>query len=191
MNKRIKKITYTLERPCGLTLIELLIALAITGLISIALAMFLTQSMDVWVEGEKKSDIVNESKGAMDIITRELKHAIKWDNMEAETSSVKFKVDLYGDGESEIVEFKIDPTDSTKLQRIEQGTEDDGTSYTYTSTIADYVTGITFTYYSSTGEFIPAPGTYDDIIYIKIALNMQENVSVEVKVHLRNFRKYW
>ena len=66
---------FSTKSSAGLTLIEILVALAILGMIAMALYGILKGGLDVWRGGKERTDIIAQARVAMDRLTREAREA--------------------------------------------------------------------------------------------------------------------
>lgn len=108
----------------GITLIEILVALAILGMIALALYGILKGGLDVWRGGKERTDIIAQARVAMDRMTRELREA---DVPTGETTNIihdmfprayiQFSADIEDDGTYEMITYSWSGTAEDSLSR--------------------------------------------------------------------------
>lgn len=195
MKEMLKKVRdKDLVSRLGITLIEMLIAIFILGLIAVAIATFLSQGVNVWLAEEKQADITSRAKEAVGRMGREIKHTARGGiaTNAAKDYELEFDVDLDNNGENETVKFKIYDADNDGEDELTR--EEGGNEYVLAENVKnkDKSTHL-FNYYSSaTGSEMSTPVSNPDYIrFIEIKLEMPEDIWVSSRVYLRNFKKIW
>ncbi len=167
--------------PTGLTLIEILVALAILGMIAMALYGILKGGLDVWRGGKERTDIIAQARVAMDRLTREAREAT-W--MEAaDATSINFSAYLLDTTTLKDVSYYYDSAQHI-LYRNEEGVGG--------KEMAKYMDSFSLYYYSKWADntinsFTPEAGSYNSIWMIEIEAKLKRGATGEEDVvHLRS-----
>jgi prepilin-type N-terminal cleavage/methylation domain-containing protein len=165
----------------GVTLLELVIAIGIVGMLSLGLAFMITQGLEVWTGGTKRTDIVDKGRMAMERFSRELRQAERFTVDTWTANNIKFNVVLYYT--TYIVEYKFA---NNALQRSEKTSATAADDFV---NLAQSVNNLTFTYYNRIGG---SPAAANDIRTVRVSLVMdmpspEQDVTLETEVQLRNF----
>jgi len=164
----------------GITLVELLMAMALFSvIIAVTISMF-TLSLDVWGSGRSRFDITQDGNLALERIVRYLELA---SNITAATETeITFDADVYNDGTDDTITITFDAVTKKLNQTI------DGV----TMTLAPYVQDFTFSYYQSDTETPFTPLIQDDrdtICVIMLSLTMNrgsETITLGSSAYCRN-----
>lgn len=161
----------------GFTLIELVIVITIIGIISGVVGYILLGTVQGWTFKASRNDLLWDGRLAMNRMVREIRE-IKDSTSVTTADSSQFKfIDMHDTD----ITYSIN---STILNRTEGGTS---------NKIAENVSAIVFTYYSSSGSTITTPlvaPLSTDIRRIKIDLTLTkggENVYLQSEGVPRNF----
>ena len=169
----------------GLTLIEILVALAILGMIAMALYGILKGGLDVWQGGKERTDIIAQARVAMDRLTRELREATYM--KAAGETGINFSAYLGTTSSKEISYYY------NSSQDILYRNEDSGGG----REMAKYMNSFSLYYYSKGDDgaihsFDPSAET-DDIWMIEIKSKVKKDdniVNLRSTVQPRNYSEY-
>jgi prepilin-type N-terminal cleavage/methylation domain-containing protein len=169
----------------GFTLVETLMAIALTALVSLALAQMLRYFYVTNAYALQESQAVASARRAIEDSMRALREASygadgAYPIRSAGTSSLAFFADVDGDGTVEAVSYAL--VGNTLYEAV---TEPAGASYAgqspATSTIAAYVTNDAatpvFTYYDAAGEALSAPVDIAEIASVETRVVVDVNVN--------------
>ncbi|MCM8784553.1 MAG: prepilin-type N-terminal cleavage/methylation domain-containing protein [Candidatus Omnitrophica bacterium] len=165
----------------SVTLVELLIAIAIVGIISLGLTFMLTQGLKVWTGGTARTDIVDRGRIALERLSRELRQAERFTVTTWTANNIKFNVVL--GGTTYIVEYKLANNSLLRSEKTSAEASDDFIS------LANYVNNLTFTYYNKIGS---TPASANEIRTVRVNLVMdmpqpEQDVILTSEIQLRNF----
>lgn len=169
----------------SVTLIEMLVSIAVMGIIVVSLSTFLNQGINIWLEGQSTANIANEARSAIRMITRELKHVERKGISNAGSNTLTFEVDLNKDGNNEKIKYYVSGNNLKK----KEDTDNDGDLNDAGYNVATKVSSLGFTYYDS--SMTTPVSTTDDIRYVKVSVKMEEDISVSSTVFLRNYKVSW
>lgn len=166
----------------AVTLIEILIAIAIVGMLSLGLTFMITQGLKVWTGGTARTDIGDQGRIALDRLSRELRQAERFTVVTWTANNIKFNVVL--GYTTYIVEYKLANNALQRSEKTSAGAADDFVN------LARSVNDLTFTYYNKTGG---TPATANDIRTMRVELVMdmpspEQDVTLTSEIQLRNFR---
>ncbi len=156
----------------GITLIEAIVIIVIVGIISIGIANFIRQAVDIYRFIDFHNDVSFEGKKALDWIIRDLKKIKDTKSINtAESTHINFESseDEDENGVDDVVDINFDSTQHLITRSIDGGT----TTYP----LCRDVENLTFTYYDSSGNIIPAPvarNKLDDIRKIRVEITLQK-----------------
>ncbi len=169
----------------AVTLIEILIAIAIVGMLSLGLTFMITQGLKVWTGGTARTDIVDQGRIALDRLSRELRQAERFTVTTWTANNIKFNVVL--SYTTYIVEYKLANNALQRSEKTSAGAADDFVN------LARSVNNLTLTYYNKTGGTLAAANAAaNDIRTVRVELVMampapEKNVNMTSEVQLRNF----
>lgn len=113
-----------MARCAGFTIVEVLIAIALLGVVAGSIYNFLTSQRKSWDSQVAISGAQRDARLALDLVARQLRMAGYKNSSgpamtSALTDSIAFKADLNNDGTAETVTFALDSADSSnkKLKR--------------------------------------------------------------------------
>jgi len=162
-----------MNRIKGVTLIEAIVIIVIVGIISIGIANFIRQAVDIYRFIDFHNDTSFEGKKALDWIIRDLKKIkdIRSINT-AESTHINFESseDEDENGVDDVIDINFDSAQHIINRSIDGGT----ISYP----LCRDVENLTFTYYDSSGNIIPAPvarSRLDDIRKIRVEITLQRD----------------
>ncbi len=164
----------------SITLVELLVVMALIGILFLGLSLFLREGTEVWVVSRTRADITSQTRIALDRMVRETRQAKRGSITVASTDVFEFKADLNNDGRATTIRYSIT---GASIIRTESGTPHN---------MADNAVFLAFNYYNAAGTPL-APGTQterDNIRWARITLTMEEDIELKSKVFLRNFRVF-
>lgn len=121
----------------GLTLIELLIVIAVMGIVSLGLYYVLRAGMTSWETGEKRTDIIQHARLAMDRLSREVREARYIAS--ADAGSINFSAYLGKDASENPYDITYSYHGSALYRTADAGSE---------KMLAMNVTDFNLTYYS-------------------------------------------
>lgn len=156
----------------GVTLIEIIVIIVIVGIISVGIANFIRQAIDIYRFIDFHNDVSFEGKKALDWIIRDLKKIKDTRSINtAESEHINFESseDEDENGVEDIIDINFDSTQHIISRSIDGGT----TAYP----LCRDVESLTFTYYDSSGNIIPAPvarNRLDDIRKIRVEITLQK-----------------
>ncbi len=162
-----------MHRIKGVTLIEAIVIITIVGIISIGLANFIRQTIDIWKLIDFHNDVSFEGKKALDWIIRDLKKIKDTRSINtAESEHINFESseDEDENGIQDIIDINFDSNQHIINRSIDGGT----TIYP----LCRDVENLTFTYYDSLGNIIPTPvarSRLDDIRKIRVEITLQRD----------------
>jgi|GEM_PF-5969430 len=165
----------------GVTLIELLIALLIVGIISLGLTFMLTQGLKVWTGGTRRTDIVDRGRIALDRLSRELRQAERFTITTMNNTDIEFNVVL--SGMTYIVAYKFSNGALWRSEKTNATAANDFIS------LANYVNNLTFTYYDKTGAETSST-TAVRTVRVSLVMDMpqpEQDVILTSEIQLRNF----
>lgn len=165
----------------GLTLIELLIALAIVGIISIGLIFMLTQGLKVWTGGTARTDIVDRGRIALDRLSRELRQAERFTINVMNATDIQFNV--VGGVTNYVIAYKFTNNALWRSEKTNMSSPNDFVP------IANYVTNLTFSYYDKTGA-VTSSTTAVRTVRVALVIDMpapEQDVTLTTEIQLRNF----
>lgn len=160
----------------GFTLIELIIVIAIVGIISGIIGFILLASIDAWTLAVNRNDIVSDGRIAMDRMVREIRE-VKNAATVVTADSNQFR---FTNADNIDITYSLS---STNLNRAQDG---------QTNVLAENVSGLAFTYYDANGAVIPGPAVSPldtDIKRVQINLTFTKNshaMYLQSGVSLRN-----
>lgn len=169
----------------GFTLVELLVAIAIGGLLITAIYALLNTNSKLYYSEENTMMMTRDLRASTDFLIREIRMAgynptgasgIGF-QVGTSTTSIHFTMDIGGDGAitgtEEIEYYTVSLNEIDSLLRRTGGATNDSLNYL----IAEYITSLEFNYYDSTGaEFTSFPLSTTDLgnIYgVKITINAE------------------
>jgi len=159
--------------PHGFSLIELLVALVIGMIVMASVATTFTTQTRAYSAQEQINQMEQNARGALDIMSREIKMAGYRPNggsvtgvVSYSSTSLTIQADLDADGaislsgsDNEQITYAYDSVNNKITRQIGTATA---------ATLAENISGFTFTYYKATGSSLATSAT--DIRRIKIAL---------------------
>lgn len=161
----------------GFTLIELIIVITIIGIIAGAVGFILLGSIDAWTFKFNRNDLLWDARLSMNRMSREIREIRDLTSVTTATSS-QFRF------------INVDDVDITySLSSTDLNRTEDGTS----NVLAENVSGLTFTYYDSSGATISSPNvspSETDIRRVRINLTLtknSENFYLQADSRPRNF----
>lgn len=145
----------------GFTLIEVVVAMAIFGLIFTGVSNLMFAGMQSWAYGENHIDVMQNLRYSLDIMTRELRQA---DQIDASSDGdyIKFTID------TDTFQYQLD-TANHEIQRIKNSDN---------QPLASQVESISFSY-------DPSPGSGVSMEYITISLRGLEESGKEIFLQSR------
>ncbi len=180
--------------PTGITLVEILVALAILGMIALALYGILKGGLDVWRGGKERTDAIAQARVAMDRLTREVREATYM--VSASDTMLRFSAYLLGTAAADYKDISYYYDSASGILYRHNVTDDIQAEMAY------FVTDFDFDYYSKGDDgaihsFSPGYGTYDDIWMIAIDAQVtrgptgeQNVVNLRSTVQPRNYSEY-
>lgn len=165
----------------GVTLIELLIAIAIVGILSLGLTFMITQGLKVWTGGTKRTDIVDQGRIALERLSRELRQAERFTIATMNATDIQFNTVL--DGTTYIVAYKFANNALWRSEKTSAGAANDFVP------LANYVSNFTFTYYDKNGA-VTASSTAVRTVRVNLVMDMpqpEQDVTLTSEIQLRNF----
>jgi len=165
------------------TLIELVIAIMIVGMLSLGLAYIITSGLKVWSSGQSRSDITDQGRIALERMSREVRQAARNTVVTWTANDVKFNTVL-GGNTTYVVEYKLSGTALQRSEKTNAAAADDFVN------IANAVNNINITYYNKSGTTAATAG---DIRTVRVSLVMdmpapEKDVTLESEAQLRNFK---
>jgi len=162
----------------GFTLIELIIVITIIGIITGVVGFVLFGAVDAWTFKFNRSDILSDGRPAMNRMVREIREIRDNDSVATASSS----------------EFRFTNVDNVDITYNLSSTDLNRTANGVTNTLAEDVSGLTFTYYDSCASgatpIAPTVGTDTNIRRVQIDLTLTkngENLYVQSQSVPRNF----
>jgi prepilin-type N-terminal cleavage/methylation domain-containing protein len=176
----------------GFTLIEVLIALGILGIIILGMYGILKGGMDIWRGGKEKTDVIAQARLAMDRLTRELRATDEI--LGCTAGEITFSTELTGDATDERIRYYSAETYLYRSVGV-AGADNE---------IARNIDTFTLTYYSQDGDGVylfsspPSTATARNSIWmVEIETKVQTGLSGEEaevnlrsSVHPRNYPKW-
>jgi len=192
----------------GYTLIEALIAVAITGILIVIIFEFIHQTFQMQTFISEQSQAISEAQDGIEIFTQELREVVPADTgaygiVEAEENSLTFYSDIDSDVTTERVHYFLEEGNLIKgiLEPsgdplVYSGTE---TELILSSSIVNEASAPIFTYYdqnypeASTALAYPADVTSVTLVQVNLQINvtperMPDTYSLKTFVQLRNFK---
>ena len=169
------------KAPKGLTLIELLIVVAISAVIMIALLSLYMEGQKYFFNENAKADTIEDSRFPMTWISRDLREALQVvashgsystdaNTVVLELPSLDPGTGALMTGSQDYIIYRRNPTYPEKLERIivaEPGTG----RQDRTRVMADAVNAFVLTYYQQDGITQVTPTTYTDTFIVDITLS--------------------
>jgi type II secretory pathway pseudopilin PulG len=162
----------TNERASGFTLIEALVSMTIFLALLTAVLSAFGPSRELYTRGERKVDVQQNARLAVAEMSRQIRMAgyfaenfadappaplVADPILVATDSALAIHGDADGSGASSVFLFCLD---GTTLRRTQAGKAvENAYKCDQGEVLADYVTGLTFTYYDEDGDPIPNPPT--------------------------------
>lgn len=168
----------------GVTIIELLIAILIVGMLSLGLAYMITSGLKVWSGGKKRTELLDQGRISMERFSRELRQAVRNTLGGCIVNDIKFNAVL-GGSTTYIVEYKLSETALQRSEKTSAGAADDFVN------IAESVNNLNITYYNSVGGVTSTPS---DVRTVRVTLVMdmpdpEQDINITTEVRPRNFMK--
>ncbi|RKY40288.1 MAG: hypothetical protein DRP76_02275 [Candidatus Omnitrophota bacterium] len=164
-----------------ITLIEMIVAIVIVGIISIGISKFVRQTIDIWRFLDFRNEISFEAKKALDWIIRDLKKIKDKNSINiAQSSHINFESseDEDNNGVLDIIDINFLPAERTIIRSIDGGVT--------TSPLCREVENLTFSYFDGDGN----PTTIRRLIRkIRVEITLQkgeENINFFSVVIPRN-----
>ncbi|MCX5657383.1 MAG: prepilin-type N-terminal cleavage/methylation domain-containing protein [Candidatus Omnitrophica bacterium] len=167
----------------GVTIIELLIAILIVGMLSLGLAYMITSGLKVWSGGQKRTEMMDQGRISVERVSRELRQAVRNTIATYNDTDVKFNA-ILGGNTTYIVEYKLSGTALQRSEKTSSGAADDFVN------IAESVNNLNIVYYNNSGG---TPSTANEIRTVRVTLIMdmpapEQDVNLTTEVQLRNFK---
>ena len=169
----------------GVTLIELIMAITIVGILAAVSSLYIKETIDLWRFLSFRSEAVAQGRTALIRMDREIRQVKDSASIAiADLSRLRFtSLDLSGDGNDDTVEFYRDAA-TNELRRIFNNSPAQG------DILASGVTNLLFTYYNSANSEIPVPVTDTTQVYrIAIEINIASGTqtkTLKAQVYPRN-----
>jgi len=174
------------KRKTGFSLLELVISIAILGIISVSLSIVFTRGYSVFKIEKSRNLMQEESRTAIDIVDSWIRKTysvlssytaldltvyttdaqvliLKIQSIDADSALIS--------GTYDYLIFKINPSNSARLEKITYA-DAASTRTSGTLTIALHLNSLAFTYYDSTG--IQLAADYENSVLIKTLISSQE-----------------
>lgn len=166
----------------AVTLIELVIAILIVGMLSLGLAKMITSGLKAWTSGQSRVDIADKGRVAMERMSRELRQAARNTLTTMTANNIKFNVVL--EGTTYIVEYKFAGGALQRSEKTSGGAADDFVN------IARNVNNLNIAYYDKAGA---VTGTANNVRTVRVGLVMdmpspEKDVTLQTEIQLRNFK---
>lgn len=145
----------------GFTLVELVIVISVTGVVAVITGSILLGVIDAWTFKFNRSDMLRDGRLAINRMVREIR-AVRDITSVTTASSSQFR--FIDSGNADIT-YNLS---ATNLNRTENGT---------VNLLAENVSGLSFTYYNTSGTIIPVPTVFPitNIRRVRIDLTLTEN----------------
>jgi prepilin-type N-terminal cleavage/methylation domain-containing protein len=157
----------------GFSLIEMMVVVAILGLIVLGLVTFFTGGARSWVSGQSQLQAQREARQAMDRMVREIREG---KNVHKDSNGTKIII-IYSD-------------DTTKKYEKVSSTLMEGSSPLINNLIEkNYTTYPIFRYYNETDEVVPNGNNISKVhIVLEVDVDKDENpdITLNTDVNLRN-----
>ncbi len=158
----------------GFSLIELMVVVAILGLIVLGLVTFFTGGTKSWVAGQSQLEAQRNARQAMDRMVREIREG---KNVHEDSNDTKIIIIYYDD--------------TTKKYEKVSSTLKEGSSPLINNLIEkDYTTYPIFRYYNETDEVVPNGNNISKVhILLEVDVDKDNNpdITLNTDVNLRNF----
>ena len=174
------KIIFYKQNQKGFSLIEMMVVVAILGLIVLGLVTFFTGGARSWIAGQSQLKAQREARQAIDRIVREIR-----EGNEIKSNSDSYSVTVY------IPSFPLEGIDERYVFYALSGTtmQRDG------NPLIDNVLKITgetiFEYYNNSGTEVPSPDATVSKIHINLKVDVDKDsnpdITLNTDVNLRNF----
>ncbi len=166
----------------GVTVIELLIAILVVGMLSLGLAYIITSGLKVWSGGQKRTEVLDQGRISIERLSRELRQAVRNTLATLTVNDVKFNAVL-GGNTTYIVEYKLSGTALQRSEKTSAGAADDFVN------IAESINNLNITYYDSAGA---ETATASDVRTVRVTLVMdmpapEQDINIITEVRPRNF----
>lgn len=169
------------KAPKGMTLIELLIVVAISAVIMIALLSLYMEGQKYFFNENAKADTIEDSRFPMTWISRDVREALQvvagHGSYSTDTNTVVLELPSIDPGTGALMTGSLDyiiyrrnPTYPEKLERIIDAAEGTGRQ-DRTRVMADAVNAFVLTYYQQDGITQVTPTTYTDTFIVDITLS--------------------
>jgi prepilin-type N-terminal cleavage/methylation domain-containing protein len=166
-----------MKKNKGFTLIELIITIAIVGIISVIIGSMLLGIINAWTFKFSRNDLLWDARIAINRMTREIR-TVKNSTSVITASASQFR---FIDTGNKNITYSLS---STNLNRTEDGAA---------NLLAENVSSLTFTYYNSSDIVIPSPTvnpSATDIRRVRINLTFTkngQNVYLQSDASTKNF----
>ncbi|MCM8784461.1 MAG: prepilin-type N-terminal cleavage/methylation domain-containing protein [Candidatus Omnitrophica bacterium] len=165
----------------SVTLIELLIAIAIVGILSVGLTYMLTQGLKVWMGGTARTDIVDRGRVALERLSRELRQAERFTITTMNATDIQFNAVL--SGTTYVIAYKFTNNALWRSEKTNMAAANDFVS------LAKSVNNLTFSYYDKNGA-VTTSTTAVRVVRVDLVLDMpspEQDVTLNTDIQLRNF----
>lgn len=174
-----------LETRKGVTLIELIMAITIVGILTTVSSLYIKETIDLWRFLSFRSEAVAQGRTALIRMDREIRQVKDSASIAlADLSRLRFtSLDLSGDGNDDTVEFYRDAA-TNELRRIFNSNPAQGDA------LASGIANLAFTYYNSSGAALSIPVADTTQIYrIAVEINIASGTqtkTLQTQVYPRN-----
>jgi len=169
-NKKIMLEKFFVKNQNGFSLIEMMVVVAILGLIVLGLVTFFTGGAKSWVAGQSQLEAQRNARQAMDIMVREIREG---NDIESVSNATSVTINYIASFGKNPVTYSLSDTTISR----------DG------SPIINNVQSLTFTYFNSSGNQVVPENASKVHIDLEVDVDKDSNpdITLNTDVNLRNY----